>query len=100
MAVETIERLTLLDPRVDARPRGTVRAPRLAELRGKRVGLLANGKPNSEEFLAALGALLRERQGAAELIPAHKPNASRVAPDAILSELAARCDAVVTATGD
>ncbi len=99
MAVETTERLTLLDPRVDARPRGTVRAPRLAELRGKRIGLLANGKPNSEEFLAALGTLLRERYGVAELVPARKPNASRVAPDAILNELGGRCDAVVTATG-
>jgi hypothetical protein len=100
MAVETVELLTLLDPRVDARPRAVVRAPRPADLRDKRVGLLANGKPNSEEFLAELGALLRERHGVAELVTARKPNASRVAPEEVLSRLAAECDVVVTAVGD
>ncbi len=100
MAVDTAELLTLLDPRVDARPRATIRAPRPADLHGKRLGLLANGKPNSEEFLAVLGGLLRERYGVGELVAARKPNASRVAPDEVLSQLTAQCDLVVTATGD
>jgi hypothetical protein len=100
MAVDTVERLTLLDPRVDPRPRATTGAPRPLDLRGKRIGLLANGKPNSEEFLAAVGALLRERHGAGETIAVRKPNASRVAPAEIVSRLTAECDVVVTATGD
>jgi len=100
MVVETVERLTLLDPRLDARPRAATAAARPLDLRDKRIGLLANGKPNSEELLAALGALLRERYGVRETIVACKPNASRVAPEEIVSRLASECDAVVTATGD
>jgi hypothetical protein len=100
MVVETVERLTLLDPRLDARPRAAASAPRPLDLRDKRIGLLANGKPNSEEYLAALGTLFRERYGVRETIVARKPNASRVAPEEIVSRLAAECDAVVTATGD
>ena len=100
MVVETVERLTLLDPRVDARPHPTTGARLPMDLRDKRVGLLANGKPNSEELLTALGTLLRERYGVRETSLARKPNASRVAPQEILSRLADECDAVVTATGD
>jgi hypothetical protein len=100
MTLETLERLTLLDPRAEARPSTTARAPRPRDLRGKRVGLLANSKPNSDEFLTALGALLRERCGVEELVTARKPNASRVAPTDTLDRLAAECDVVVTAVGD
>jgi hypothetical protein len=100
MAVETRERLTLLDPRAEARPSVAARARRPLDLRGKRVGLLANSKPNSDEFLAALGALLQERYGVGELVVARKPNASRVAPAETLDRLAADCAVVVTAVGD
>ncbi|HZS01625.1 MAG TPA: hypothetical protein VFE37_23110 [Chloroflexota bacterium] len=100
MAIAAEKTLTLLDPQTAARPARVTRAPRPADLRGKRVGLLANGKPNSQEFLAALGGLLRERHGAVPLVLVGKPSASRVAPAATLDELAAQCDAVVTAVGD
>ena len=100
MALDTLERLTLLDPRAEPRPQAAARAPRPLDLRGKRVGLLANGKPNAEEFLAEIGTLLRERHGVGELITARKPNASRIAPTETLERLAAQCDVVVTATGD
>ena len=100
MVVDSPERLTLLDPRAEAWPLQATRAPRPRDLRGKRVGLLANSKPNSDELLAALGALLRERCGVGELVTARKPNASRVAPAETLDRLAAQCDVVVTATGD
>lgn len=99
MAIEA-QALTLLDPRTQARATLAARAARPSALHGKRVGLLANGKPNSVEFLEALGRLLRERHGAAELFAACKPSSSRVAPDAVLAELAAHCDVVVTAVGD
>jgi hypothetical protein len=100
MAIAAEKRLTLLDPQTGARPAQVTRAPRLAALRGKRVGLLANGKPNSQEFLTALGTLLRERHDAVPLVLLGKPSASRVAPAATLDQLAAQCDAVVTAVGD
>ncbi|HEY7063071.1 MAG TPA: hypothetical protein VII06_16450 [Chloroflexota bacterium] len=100
MAVDTAATLTLLDPRLGARPAHVTRAPRPADLRGKRVGLLANGKANSKEFLTALGSLLRERHGAVPLLIVGKPSSSRMAPAETLDQLAARCDVVVTAVGD
>jgi hypothetical protein len=100
MAIATEKMLTLLDPRVAARPARLTRAPRPADLQGKRVGLLANGKPNSQDFLTALGTLLRDRHGAVPLVLVGKPSASRVAPADTLDQLAAQCDVVVTAVGD
>ncbi|HLH24689.1 MAG TPA: hypothetical protein VK066_19380 [Chloroflexota bacterium] len=100
MAIASEKTLTLLDPRTAARPAGATRAPRLANLRGQRVGLLANGKPNSQEFLTALGTLLRERHGAVPVALVGKPSASRVAPAETLDQLTGQCDAVVTAVGD
>jgi hypothetical protein len=100
MAVETVQTLTLLDPLTAARPAHVTRARRPRSLRGKRVGLLANGKANSQEFLTALGALLRERHGARPVEIVGKPSASRMAPADTLDQLAAQCDVVVTAVGD
>ena len=100
MDVNSVGTLRLLDPRTAARPAAAALAPRPASLRGQRIGLLANGKPNSADLLAALGTLLRERGASAELVPAAKPNASRVAPAELLDRIAARCDVVVTAVGD
>jgi hypothetical protein len=100
MAVETVKLLTLLDPRTAPAAPPATRAARPSDLRGKRVGLLANGKANSEEFLLALAALLRERHGADKLAVVGKPSANRVAPADVLDRLAAHCDVVVTAVGD
>ena len=100
MAIATEKTLTLLDPQAIARPAWVTRAPRPTDLRGKRVGLLANGKTNSKEFLTALGTLLRERHGAVPLVLMGKPSSSRVAPADTLDQLAAQCDVVVTAVGD
>ena len=100
MAIETVKLLTVLDPRTAPATPRAVRAPRPRDLRGKRVGLLANGKPNSEEFLMTLGTLLRECYGADRLAIVGKPSANRVAPPDVLDRLAAHCDVVVTAVGD
>jgi len=100
MAIDTAKTLTLLDPQASARPARVTRAPRPADLRGKRVGLLANGKTNSKELVSLLGTLLRERHGAVPVVLVGKPSSSRVAPDDTLDQLAAQCDVVVTAVGD
>ena len=100
MAVATPKLLTVLDPRTAPAATRVARAPRPASLRGQRIGLLANGKPNSEEFLVALGALLRERYGADRLAVVGKPSANRVSPAELLDRLAAHSDLVMTAVGD
>ena len=73
-------------------------APRKhANLRGMRVGLLDNNKPNADKFLDHLGSLLKQRYESVELVAKRKM--TRIEADC-LEELAERCDVVVNAFAD
>lgn len=92
--------LTVLDPTesgAPARSAELVDLPR--DLAGVRVGLLDDGKPNSDRFLA----LLAERflgLGATLYATERKPSIGRLAPPQTLVGLAGDCDLVVTGVGD
>lgn len=92
----------MIDPTFPAGRRGGAgtRAPRPADLRGTRVGLLSNTKRNAAELLGAVGELLRERHGAGDLVTRSKPHIAEQAPDSMLADLAERCDVVVVGVGD
>jgi hypothetical protein len=92
--------LEFLDPTPAgvAAPPAALAAPRT--LAGAVVGLLDNAKPNAHLLLAAVGELLQGSHGAREVVPARKATSTSPAPAAILDELAARCDLVVTAAAD
>lgn len=92
--------IRILDPTVPPDRAESARAPRLAALDGKLLGLLANGKVNAPHLLDLVREGLEARYRMREVITRAKPSASRVADDETLRELAARCDAVVTAIGD
>ena len=85
-------------------PEGRVRAvpiappPRLAELKGKVIGFLHNGKPNADILLARLAHLLREKYGLAQARTRSKPRVTE--PAEFLDELAKECQGVVNALGD
>mgnify|MGYP001081362880 CR=1 FL=1 len=66
-------------------------------LRGLRVGLLDNNKPNADKFLQFVGDLLKRRAGDIELVALCKM--SRTEADC-LPELIARCDVVINAFAD
>ncbi len=76
-------------------------APRLSDLRGKRVGLLYNVKHNARELVLDIGSLLEERYhvelGQAMLTGGQSGMLAR--PEQ-LQELASNSDLVVTAIGD
>jgi hypothetical protein len=73
-------------------------APRTREnLRGMRVGLLDNNKPNADKFLDHVGAQLKKRYEGIELV--EKRKMTRIEADC-LTELAARCDVVINAFAD
>jgi hypothetical protein len=73
-------------------------APRKhASLRGRRIGLLDNNKPNADRFLDHVGALLKKRFDGVELVSKRKM--TRIEADC-LTELAARCDVVINAFAD
>src|ERR1700728_1560586 len=75
------------------------RAPRLASLRGKRVGLLINTKQNARPFLEEVGRLLTERYDVT-LTERTKVNFAVPEPDEVIKELAAESDAIITGVGD
>lgn len=101
MAVE-VERQTLVvfDPTEEPISVEAHLAPRIDSLDGKVLGLLDNSKLNADRFLDLLEQELREKYRLAGVVRARKPTASRVCPDETLADMAARCDAVVTAVGD
>ena len=63
------------------------------------VGLLANGFPDSENFLRHVGTELERLIDGIEVRVWNKGNASIAAPDSMLDEIQARCDAVIAAYG-
>ena len=66
---------------------------------GTTVGLLANGFPDSVEFLEAVGEAITARRPGIELARWNKGDASAIANDAMLGEIEAECAAVVAAYG-
>src|ERR1051325_7668211 len=73
-------------------------APRPRDLRGKRIGVLDNSKPNADALLGRVAELLVERAGAAEIRHWRKPGASIPAADH--DALAAGADAFLAAPAD
>jgi len=76
-----------------------VRAPRLASLQGKRVGLLINTKMNARPFLEEVGRLLQERYDVTLTVRV-KVNFAVPEPEDVIKELAAESDAIITGVGD
>lgn len=66
---------------------------------GVTVGLLANGFPDSVEFLDAVGEAITARRPGIELARWNKGDASAIANDTMLGEIEAECAAVVAAYG-
>lgn len=96
----TAERLRVLDPTVQPIPAEGVVADRPETLDGKVIGLLANGKLNSEEILALTQEVLADRYEFKGVVARNKRNASRPCPEEIIDELVDKCDVVITSSGD
>jgi hypothetical protein len=66
---------------------------------GTTVALLANGFPDSDNFLVAVGAALTKRLPKLSLKFWNKGNASIPAPDDMLAEIKASCQVAIAAYG-
>ena len=72
----------------------------LGSFAGKTIGFIDNAKPNFNLLVDDLAELLVSRYGAAGVVKRAKRSAAVPAPAEIVSELADRCDVVITGSGD
>ena len=75
-------------------------ARRSPSLRGRRIGVLDNSKPNAGVLLERVGALLAARGGARAVRAWSKPGASTGAAPAVIEEIAAAARVALTASAD
>jgi hypothetical protein len=92
--------MRLYDPTVSGPQRTLARAPALAGIDGKTIGVLENGKLNAIEMLSELAALFEVRHGCAVRPIYSKFNASAPAPEGTLARAAAEVDFLITGLGD
>ena len=92
--------MRLVDPTVPAKDGRAVRAPALASLEGRTIGLLWNQKANGDHLLMETADRLQSRFGGKVLPMAAKGNASAPAPAELLTNLSPECDYLITAAGD
>ena len=91
--------ISFLDPRGESAVEPTPYDLSIALEAGITVGLLANGFPDSVEFLDAVGDAITALRPDIELARWNKGDASAIANDAMLGEIEAECSAVVAAYG-
>lgn len=90
----------IFDPTVAPEAGSFARAPRSGDLRGRRVVLLDNGKPNSGRLLAMVAERLAASAAVTVVRGVRKPSAYRPAGDADLDALAVEADLVLAGIGD
>jgi hypothetical protein len=91
----------ILDPTgFDERPADTTLAPRPASLRGLRVGLLENTKPNAAPLLSSVGRELQRQHGAASAVMFAKSYFGTPTEESLIQRILHNCDFVVAGVGD
>ena len=96
----TATKFEVLDPTVESIPADAVIASRPETLDGVVVGLLANGKHNSDVILDMIHEILADRYEFKGVVARNKGNASRPCPEEIMDEMAEQCEVVITSSGD
>jgi hypothetical protein len=96
----TTDVVTVLHPAAEDVAEPQRLAPRLSSLQGTTVGLIDNHKRNANIYLEALGHLLQDRYGVSHVVTYRKVSQSMPTPDAVLDQLASKCDAVIHAVAD
>ena len=92
------EKIILLDPTLEVQAARVELAPRSGQVHT--LGLLDNGKPNSDRLLNKVALLLREQHPDVQVKYYRKPGAYRPAPAALLEQVVAECDTVLVGIGD
>ena len=90
----------VLDPTNEPVKTTFSKAPRPETLKGLRLGLIDNGKKNSDYLVKKISQRLRVLYGLGGDILVKKPSPSHAIPQDMAEELAGRIDLVVAGIGD
>src|SRR3954464_745665 len=72
----------------------------LDSVAGKTIGFIDNSKPNFSFLVDDVAQFLIEKHGVKSVVKRRKKSASQGAPEAVMNELVAGVDAVITGSGD
>jgi predicted GTPase len=93
------EIITIHDPTAPCGGRTEHERRRLADLKGKTVGFIDNGKPNFHYLVDDLAERLIAKYGVAG-VRKHRKRGSVPVMESVLKDYAENCDAVITGSGD
>jgi len=92
--------LTVLDPTNEPVKTAFEMAPRPVSLKGLTLGLIDNGKKNSDYLVKKIGGRLKQRFGLDGEVHIKKASPSHAVPEAAARELAGKTDLVLAGIGD
>jgi len=91
---------TILEPTAQPAVRAREAWRPLDTLEGKVIGFIDNSKPNFQHLADDLEELLIKRHRVAAVVRHRKLSASMPAPDSAIADVEAKCDLVITGSGD
>ena len=91
-------KIVVYDPTADPKATGVTLAPRLTTFRGKRAGILDNGKANAGTLMLAVVGRLQERFGVTDVVKREKPVAGPPLPEVV--DALSQCDFVLVGSAD
>jgi hypothetical protein len=100
MRQDNIQKMVLIRPVNEPDTASSTYAPRVADLSGKRLGLLDNSKHNANKMLDAVAAILDRQYGFSHIVRHRKPSASKPVAPEVIESLGGACDLVVVGVGD
>ncbi len=100
MGQDNVQKMVLIRPVNEPDTASSTYASRIADLSGKRVGLLDNSKLNANKMLDAVAAILDREYGFSNIIRHRKPSASKPVAPEVIDALGESCDVVIVGVGD
>ena len=89
----------LVDPTTSPVVPSFVAAPRLSDLKNKRIGLIDDSKENAKELLEIITDVIKEKFGVESVCYHRKPSASKPADPEVISNMTNECDFAIVAIG-
>ena len=89
----------LVDPTTSPVVPSFVAAPRLSDLKNKRIGLIDDSKENAKELLNIIADVIEEKFGVESVCYHRKPSASKPADPEVISNMTNECDFAIVAIG-